>query len=113
MRKAFNHATGNLIEVGTSDGHCYYFNIKKRSGAPTRLYGSGYEEFVSDYDMRCGEKILFNMKDSPEIIPIWQETANGETKHRVQGIIIFFAYLSFCIFHVFSQFSVSICVVFL
>ena len=51
VRKEFNRATGNLIETQTSDGCQYDFNIKKKSGFLTRLYGSEYQSLLAEYDM--------------------------------------------------------------
>ena len=91
MRKHFNHATGNLIETQTPDGHQYDLNIKKKTGFPTRLYGDEYKSLLADYDMHCGDKILFDMSGDlcldDAMIPIMLEAANGEPKNKVQGIL--------------------------
>ena len=99
MRKHFNHATGNLIETQTSDGHQYDFNIKKKSGFPTRLYGNDYQSLLAEYDMKCGDKILFDMNGDLSLddamIPIMLEATNGEPKNKVQGIFMLFILKSF------------------
>ena len=90
VRKEFNRATGNLIETQTLDSCQYDLNIKKKSGFPTRLYGSEYKSLLAAYDMQCGDKILFDMTGDPcqedYLIPILVEAANGEPKNKVQGI---------------------------
>ena len=87
VRKHFNHATGNLIETQTSDGHQYDFNIKKKSGFPTRLYGNEYQSLLAEYDMKRGDKILFDMSGDLSLddamIPIMLEADNGDRKSVV------------------------------
>lgn len=65
MRFFINRGAGNTLEVSTTDGHVYCFDIKKRPGKPTRLHGIEYNRSIADYDMRNGDKIKFNMKMSP------------------------------------------------
>ena len=83
VRKSFNQGTGNIVDVATPDGHQYRFDIKKKSGQPTRLCGSEYKTFIFQFGMRAGYKILFNMQEMPETIPIWPEGANGEPLYGI------------------------------
>ncbi|KAM0863034.1 hypothetical protein ACQ4PT_044863 [Festuca glaucescens] len=71
--------------AGGMDEVQYKFNVKKRN-TKTRICGSGYEKFISDYDLKVGDRIRVELDNAPEYFVIVPEGADGVEKHRVEEV---------------------------
>jgi hypothetical protein len=88
VRRQFNNLVGNVCDVVSPDGKEYRFNVKKCKR--THIFGPGYMEFLSDYDMNEGDKFTLKLDESPEHFRILPECTMGFPKHRVQGMYLIF-----------------------
>jgi hypothetical protein len=84
VRRQFNDLVGNIFFVATSDEVHYKFHVKKGS-SNTRVFGSGYQKFLHDYDLKVGDYIMFDFDNAPELFGIFAEGPDGIEKHRVEG----------------------------
>ncbi|KAK1686698.1 hypothetical protein QYE76_047546 [Lolium multiflorum] len=85
VRRQFNDLVGNIFFVATSDEVQYKFHVKKGS-SKTRVFGSGYQKFLHDYDLKVGDYIMFDFDNAPELFGIFAEGPDGIEKHRVEEI---------------------------
>jgi hypothetical protein len=81
VRRQFNNLVGNVCDVVSPDGKEYRFNVKKKRKR-THIFGPGYMEFLSDYDMNEGDKFTLKLDESPERFRILRECTMGFPKHR-------------------------------
>jgi hypothetical protein len=86
VRRQFNNLVGNVCDVVSPDGKEYRFSVKKRD--KTRISGVGYREFLSDYDMNEGDKIMIMLDEYSEFLRIFPLCPMGMEKHRAQGILV-------------------------
>ena len=84
VRRQFNNLVGNIFFVATSDEVKYKFDVKKGS-SKTRVFGSGYQKFLHDYDLKVGDCIMFGFDSAPELFGIFAEGPDGTEKHRLDG----------------------------
>ncbi|KAM0845571.1 hypothetical protein ACQ4PT_056282 [Festuca glaucescens] len=83
VRRQFNNLVGNVFDVVALDGTEYRFNLKKH-GKKTRIFGTGYKEFISDYEMNVGNRVRIDLEFSEGFFGIIPECSMGIEKHRVQ-----------------------------
>jgi hypothetical protein len=75
VRRQFNNLVGNVCDVVSPDGKEYRFSVKKRD--KTRISGVGYREFLSDYDMNEGDKIMIMLDEYSEFLRIFSTMSHG------------------------------------
>jgi hypothetical protein len=62
----------------------YRFNLKKRDNK-TRIFGTGYTKFFSDFDMDVGDRVSIDLDHFEGFFGIIPECPISFEKHRVQG----------------------------
>ncbi|KAM0918181.1 hypothetical protein ACQ4PT_008814 [Festuca glaucescens] len=85
VRRQFNNLVGNIFFVATSDEVQYKFHVKK-GNSKTHVFGSGYQKFLHDYDLKVGDSMMIDFENAPELFGIIPEGADGIEKHRVEEI---------------------------
>jgi hypothetical protein len=98
VRRQFNNLVGNIFFVITSDEVKYKFHVKKGS-SKTRVFGSGYQKFLHDYDLKVGDCIMFGFDNAPELFGILQKVLMA-LKSIVSMVILFYPLP--CVAHFFN-----------
>jgi hypothetical protein len=63
---------GNVFDVVDVDGTEYRFHLMKRANK-TRIYGLGYEEFISKYGTTAGVRIRILLITLPNLLVLLQK----------------------------------------
>jgi hypothetical protein len=84
----FNSSTRFALSVRTNNRELYVFKLRKYH-KKTQIFGSNYQNFLSDYNMNHGDQITLDMNNDSENVYIHPLDKHGNEKQRVVGKALF------------------------